>query len=55
MCSSDLSRHFGKANVVFADGHVAAPTLNFLFTESSDNALASWNRDHQPHRELLTP
>ena len=42
-----------KANVVFCDGHVESPTLKFLFTDTSDAALARWNRDHQPHREKL--
>jgi prepilin-type processing-associated H-X9-DG protein len=46
-------RHQGKANVVFCDGHVESPTLQFMFADSSDAALVHWNRDHQPHRELL--
>jgi len=49
------ARHQGKANVVFCDGHVESPTLQFLFTDTSDAALSRWNRDHQPHRELLAP
>ena len=48
-------RHQGKANVVFCDGHVESPTLKFLFDDTSDAALARWNRDHLPHREKLTP
>jgi prepilin-type processing-associated H-X9-DG protein/prepilin-type N-terminal cleavage/methylation domain-containing protein len=48
-----LTRHQGKANVVFCDGHVESPTLPFLFTDTSDAALSRWNRDHQPHRERL--
>ena len=48
-------RHQGHANVVFCDGHVESPTLNFLFVNTSDAALSRWNRDHQPHRELLAP
>ena len=50
-----LLRHGNKANVVFCDGHVESPTLTFLFEDTSDEALARWNRDHQPHRELLQP
>ena len=46
-----LTRHQGKANVVFCDGHVESPTLKFLFEDTSDTALARWNRDHQPHSE----
>lgn len=48
-------RHRNKANVVFCDGHVESPTLRFLFEDTSDAALARWNRDHQPHREKLSP
>jgi prepilin-type processing-associated H-X9-DG protein len=46
-------RHHGKTNVVFCDGHVESPKLPFLFTDTSDNALSRWNRDHLPHRERL--
>ena len=49
------ARHQGKANVVFCDGHVESPTLLFLFEDTSDAALSRWNRDHQPHREKLSP
>jgi prepilin-type N-terminal cleavage/methylation domain-containing protein/prepilin-type processing-associated H-X9-DG protein len=49
------SRHQGKANVVFCDGHVESPTLQFLFADTSDAALSRWNRDHLPHREELVP
>ncbi len=49
------ARHQGKANVVFCDGHVESPTLQFLFADTSDEALSHWNRDHQPHREKLSP
>jgi prepilin-type processing-associated H-X9-DG protein/prepilin-type N-terminal cleavage/methylation domain-containing protein len=48
-------RHQGRANVVFCDGHVESPTLQFLFADTSDAALNRWNRDHQPHRERLAP
>ena len=50
-----ITRHQGKANVVFCDGHVESPTLPFLFADTSDAALARWNRDHLPHREKLSP
>jgi prepilin-type processing-associated H-X9-DG protein len=49
------ARHQGKANVVFCDGHVESPTLQFLFADTSDEALCRWNRDHLPHRERLSP
>ncbi len=48
-----LTRHQGKANVVFCDGHVESPTLNFLFVDTNSAALVRWNRDHQPHPEKL--
>jgi prepilin-type processing-associated H-X9-DG protein/prepilin-type N-terminal cleavage/methylation domain-containing protein len=47
------SRHQGKANVLFCDGHVESPKLQFLFEDMSDAALVRWNRDHQPHRDRL--
>jgi prepilin-type processing-associated H-X9-DG protein/prepilin-type N-terminal cleavage/methylation domain-containing protein len=47
--------HQGRANVVFCDGHVESPTLQFLFEDTSDAALVRWNRDHLPHREKLSP
>ncbi len=53
--STAISRHQGKANVVFCDGHVESPTLKFLFEDTSDAALARWNRDHLPHRAKLSP
>jgi prepilin-type processing-associated H-X9-DG protein/prepilin-type N-terminal cleavage/methylation domain-containing protein len=49
------ARHQGHANVVFCDGHVESPTLQFLFADTSDEALSRWNRDHLPHRERLSP
>jgi prepilin-type processing-associated H-X9-DG protein len=48
-------RHQGKANVVFCDGHVESPKLQYLFEDTSDAALSRWNRDHLPHREKLSP
>jgi prepilin-type processing-associated H-X9-DG protein/prepilin-type N-terminal cleavage/methylation domain-containing protein len=48
-----LTRHRGKANVVFCDGHVEPPTLKLLFEDTSDSGLVRWNRDHQPHRDRL--
>ena len=52
--SNARTRHQGKANVVFCDGHVESPTLQFLFEDTSDDALSRWNRDHLPHREKLS-
>jgi prepilin-type N-terminal cleavage/methylation domain-containing protein/prepilin-type processing-associated H-X9-DG protein len=50
-----LTRHQGKASVLFCDGHVESPKLTSLFEDVSDAALARWNRDHLPHREHLSP
>jgi prepilin-type processing-associated H-X9-DG protein/prepilin-type N-terminal cleavage/methylation domain-containing protein len=50
-----LTRHQGRANIVFCDGHVESPTLKFLFEDTNDAALVRWNRDHLPHREKLSP
>jgi prepilin-type processing-associated H-X9-DG protein len=38
----------GKTNVVFCDGHVESPELQFLFADTSAAALSRWNRDHNP-------
>jgi len=48
-----FSRHQGRANVLFCDGHVESPTLKVLFEDTSDMALARWNRDHLPHQDRL--
>ena len=45
--------HDGKANVLFCDGHVESPTLDYLFVNTNNAALVRWNRDHQPHRDHL--
>jgi prepilin-type processing-associated H-X9-DG protein len=52
---NDFARHNGRLNVLFCDGHVTPPSLQLLFRDTSDAALRRWNRDNQPHRELLRP
>ena len=52
---NSTTRHQGKLNVLFCDGHVESPTLQSLFVDTSDEALSRWNRDHLPHREKLSP
>lgn len=48
-------RHQGRANTVFCDGHVESPTLAIVYADTGDEALSRWNRDHEPHRDLLPP
>lgn len=48
-----MARHQGRVNVLFCDGHVESPTVEYLFEDTSDAALTRWNRDDQPHRENL--
>jgi prepilin-type processing-associated H-X9-DG protein/prepilin-type N-terminal cleavage/methylation domain-containing protein len=47
------SRHEGKVNIVFCDGHVESSPLKAVFVETGEAELARWNRDHQPHRDRL--
>jgi prepilin-type processing-associated H-X9-DG protein len=49
------SRHDGKANIGFCDGHVESPSFKTLFGDNSNAALRRWNRDHQAHRDMLEP
>lgn len=48
-----LTRHRGKVNVLFCDGHVGSPKLKLVFEDIGDRALSRWNRDHLPHRDRL--
>jgi prepilin-type processing-associated H-X9-DG protein len=50
-----LTRHQGKENVLFCDGHVESIGLASLFEGTSDAALARWNRDHLPHPDWAGP
>ena len=50
-----MTRHRGKLNVVFCDGHTLAIKVHSLLFDHSDDALRRWNNDHEPHRELLAP
>lgn len=47
------SRHRGNDNMFFCDGHATSVSLKLLFTDTADPALRMWNRDNQPHRELI--
>ena len=46
-------RHETRFNVLFCDGHVETLRISDLFTTLSDDILARWNNDGQPHRELV--
>jgi prepilin-type N-terminal cleavage/methylation domain-containing protein/prepilin-type processing-associated H-X9-DG protein len=48
-----LARHNGCVNVAFCDGHVQSPKADSLFSLRNAAALARWNKDHQPHAELV--
>ena len=48
-----FTRHQGKVNVAFCDGHIESPPLEFVFRNTTDAALVRWNRDHLPHRDNL--
>ena len=47
------SRHQGKVNVMYCDGHVESPTLHSVFEDTNTAALVRWNRDHQSHLDKL--
>jgi prepilin-type N-terminal cleavage/methylation domain-containing protein/prepilin-type processing-associated H-X9-DG protein len=47
------TRHRGRLNTVFCDGHVESSRVTALFSRSSDAALSRWNKDHLPHRDVL--
>jgi prepilin-type N-terminal cleavage/methylation domain-containing protein/prepilin-type processing-associated H-X9-DG protein len=42
-------RHNGQINLLFCDGHVQNLSLQKAFFEDTDEQLARWNRDHEPH------
>ncbi len=44
-------RHAGRLNVILCDGHVETSQIRTMFFQETDNAYATWNRDHRPHRD----
>lgn len=46
-------RHNTKFNVLSCDGHVEMLRISQMFTSRSDDVLARWNNDNQPHREVV--
>jgi prepilin-type N-terminal cleavage/methylation domain-containing protein/prepilin-type processing-associated H-X9-DG protein len=47
-------RHDGRWNMVFCDGHAVTFKTTELVDYHSDPVLQHWNRDHLPHRELVS-
>ncbi len=48
-------RHQNRWNIVYCDGHTQNQKTRELFNYKNDDLLRLWNRDHEPHRELLGP
>jgi prepilin-type N-terminal cleavage/methylation domain-containing protein/prepilin-type processing-associated H-X9-DG protein len=46
-------RHSGRWNILFSDNHVENLKTKDLFDVRHDNVLRHWNRDNQPHREMV--
>jgi prepilin-type processing-associated H-X9-DG protein len=47
------TRHGGRCNVVFCDGHVESLKMQGLFDARRDAVTKRWNRDNLPHREYV--
>ncbi|MHB8521687.1 MAG: prepilin-type N-terminal cleavage/methylation domain-containing protein [Limisphaerales bacterium] len=48
-------RHGGRWNIAFCDGHVENLRAKDLFDTSRSEQMRRWNRDHEPHLDLLPP
>jgi prepilin-type N-terminal cleavage/methylation domain-containing protein len=48
-------RHSSRWVTVFCDGHVQTMTTKKLFDATDPEVLRLWNRDHEPHADLLLP
>jgi len=48
-----MRRHNAKLNSAFCDGHVEGLKVQALYFDTTDEALRRWNRDNNPHREIL--
>jgi prepilin-type N-terminal cleavage/methylation domain-containing protein/prepilin-type processing-associated H-X9-DG protein len=44
------TRHRGRLNVTFCDGHVEPFKVHALYFEETDEAYKRWNRDNEVHR-----
>lgn len=51
--ASGRTRHRGRLNIVFCDGHVEGVKVQTLFFSTDDRDLLLWNSDNKPHRERL--
>jgi len=47
-------RHKGGNNIVFVDGHVSSIRAASL-AENTDENRRRWNKDHEPHPEIVLP
>ncbi|HXP60518.1 MAG TPA: hypothetical protein VN829_08510, partial [Dongiaceae bacterium] len=47
-------RHGGRWNFVFCDAHTENRRLKEMFDPSQGKVAQRWNRDHQPHPEIVT-
>lgn len=53
--AATLKRHNGHWNSLFCDGHVQTMVSKPLFDGHDPEVLRHWNRDNQPHPDLLLP
>jgi len=44
------TRHSGKANIAFCDGHLELRKNKTIFLDDIDTELCHWNKDNQPHK-----
>ena len=48
-----LTRHQGKVNIGFLDGHAETLDHSVSFSSTDEDSLKHWNIDNQPHQEGL--
>lgn len=46
-------RHSGKMSISFCDGHIEQGKPQAFFDSRSESVLRRWNKDNQPHKDLL--
>jgi prepilin-type N-terminal cleavage/methylation domain-containing protein/prepilin-type processing-associated H-X9-DG protein len=47
------TRHVGRWQVVYCDGHVEKTKMKDLFDPRNNEVRKRWNRDHEPHTEIV--